>query len=138
MTSTAATAKPAPAPDERSQPFFDGAARGVLMLQRCRACSAWHFPVREVCPECLATDLEWTQASGRGQVHSFVIMHRVFHPGFGDRVPYNLAVVELDEGPRMNTNLVGVEDDAIHVGMRVRARFDEDAPGVFIPRFEAE
>jgi uncharacterized OB-fold protein len=137
MTSAPAS-RPLPTPDERSQPFFDGAARGVLMLQRCRQCSAWHWPVREVCSECLSTDLEWAQASGRGTVHSFGVMHRVFHPGFADAVPYNLAVVELDEGPRTNSNLVGVDNEAIRVGMRVIAQFDEDAPGVFVPRFRPE
>lgn len=134
MTAEPAT-RPLPAPDEASQPFFDGCARGLLMLQRCTACSAWHWPVREVCGECLSADLEWAEASGRGTVHSFVVMHRVFHPGFADQVPYNLAVVELAEGPRINTNLVDIENDAIAVGMTVTARYDEEAPGVFIPRF---
>jgi uncharacterized protein len=128
-------AKPLPAPDEASQPFFDGCGRGALMLQRCPECAAWHWPVREVCSECLSTELEWAQASGMGRVHSFVVMHRVFHPAFGHDVPYNLAVVELEEGPRVNTNLVEIENGAIAVGMAVSARFDEAAPGVFIPRF---
>lgn len=134
MTSSAAS-RPLPIPDERSQPFFDGAKRGVLMVQRCRDCAAWHWPVREICSECLGADLEWAEASGSGTVHSFGVMHRVFHPAFADAVPYNLAVIELAEGPRVNSNLVDVENEAIAVGMAVAARFDEDAPGVFIPRF---
>ncbi len=136
MTTPAATDRPAPAPDDASAPFFDGAARGALMIQRCRDCGTYLAPVREVCSECLRSDLEWTEASGRGTVHTFGVMHRVYHPAFAREVPYNLAVVELAEGPRVNANLVEVDNDAIRVGMPVQATFVEMAPGVFVPQFK--
>jgi len=128
--------RPVPAPDDESAPFFDGAARGVLMLQRCRDCSAFHWPVCEVCTECLRDDLEWVEASGRGTVHTFGVMHRVYHPALAKDVPYNLAVVELDEGPRVSAAMVGVSNEKIRVGMPVQVAFEEMAPGVFAPKFK--
>jgi uncharacterized protein len=135
-TETAQSARPVPLADEASAPFFEGLARGWLLLQRCRDCSAWHWPVRELCSECLGTDLEWTESSGRGTVHTFGVMHRVYHPAFADDVPYNLAVVELDEGPRVNTALTGVANEEIEVGMRVAVTFEEIAPGARLPMFQ--
>jgi uncharacterized OB-fold protein len=134
MTSPAA--RPVPAPDDASGPFFDGAARGALMIQRCRDCGTYLAPVREVCSECLRSDLEWAEASGRGTLHTFGVMHRVYHPGFAGLVPYNVAVVELAEGPRVNANVVGAPNEALRVGMALQATFEEMTPGVFVPQFK--
>jgi uncharacterized OB-fold protein len=135
MTTETVVARPVPVADEESAAFFEGMARGVLMLQRCRACGAWHFPVRELCAECLSTDLEWAESSGRGTVHTFGVMHRVYHPAFASEVPYNLAVVEFGEGPRMSAAVTGVAHEAIRVGMPVEVTFEEVAPGLLLPKF---
>ena len=127
--------RPVPTPDEASAPFFDGAKRGVLMIQRCSDCGTHLFPLREICEECLGDNLEWVESSGRGTVHTFAVMHQVYHPGLAGDVPYNLTVVELEEGPRMTTNIVGIDNEAIEVGMAVAATFEEVDEGVFIPRF---
>lgn len=123
---------PAPEPDEASRPFFDGAAEGRLMLMRCRSCSTWRLPARQHCDVCLSDDYEWLPASGRGTVRTFGIMHQRYHPAF--EVPYNVTIVELEEGPRLPTNLLEVENDAIRVGMPVEVVFRryED---VTLPRF---
>ncbi len=128
--------RPVPTPDEASAPFFDGAKRGVLMIQRCTACGTHLFPLREICEQCLGDDLEWVEASGKGTVHTFAVMHQVYHPGLAGDVPYNLTQVELEEGPRMTTNIVGIDNEAIEVGMSVVATFEEVDDGVFLPRFE--
>ncbi len=127
--------RPAPVPDAASAPFFEGAQRRQLMLQRCKACGAWHLPVRTVCDACLSTDLAWTPASGRGEVYTFAYMHYVYHEGFANEVPYNLTVVKLQEGPLMETNLVGVRRGEIKIGMPVEAVFEEAGEGVIVPKF---
>ena len=100
-------AKPVPEPTPDTQPFWDGCAAGELRIQRCRACGKPYFYPRPVCPECGSTDVEWFTASGRATLYSYVINHRPAR-GFEDDGPYAIAVVELAEGPRMMTNLVGV------------------------------
>ena len=133
--SAEAPRKPLPLPDETSAPFFDAAPDNRLMIQRCTNCGTFAWPYRDICQECLVDDLEWVEASGRGTVHSFGVMHRVYHPAFAGDVPYNLAVVELEEGPRVNTNLVGIENEAIEVGMDVEIAFTEVEEGALLPLF---
>ena len=100
-------AKPVPEPTPDTQPFWDGCARGELMLQRCRTCGEPYFYPRPVCPACGSTDVEWFIASGLATLYSYVINHRPAR-GFEADAPYAIAVVELAEGPRMMTNIVGV------------------------------
>src|SRR6185295_15492555 len=83
--------KPIPQADAESQEFYDGARRHELMLMRCRGCGAWRLPSRPRCPDCWSTDTEWAEASGRGTLYSFGLMHQKFR-GFEDAVPYNYAV----------------------------------------------
>lgn len=132
---TSTPARPAPTPDEASAPFFDGAREGRLMLMRCRACAAWRVPARDRCDVCWSTDTEWAQASGRGTVYTFGIMHQVYHPGFAADVPYNVAVVELEEGVRMMSAIVGCAAEAIRVGMPVAAVFEPIGNGVTLVKF---
>lgn len=134
-TSTTPQLKPAPEPDDLSREFFEGAQRGELMLVRCNLCQAWLAPATQICSECLGEDLRWERASGLGRVFTFGVMHQFYHPGFTNDLPYNVAIVELDEGPRMQTNLVGVDNADITVGMRVKACFPEHVPGMCLPKF---
>lgn len=128
-------AKPAPVPDEISAPFFDGARAGRLMLRHCTACDAWSFPVRERCPHCFAAKLEWRPASGRGSLYTFTVMHQVMNPGFASVVPYNVAQVDLAEGVRITSNVVGVGNDALRIGMALEVVFEEVGERVSIPKF---
>lgn len=127
--------KPLPQPDEASQPFFDGARQGKLMIMRCESCGAYRYPARDRCDVCWSTATAWVQASGRGTVYTFGVMHQLYHPGFKDELPYNVAVVELEEGPRLTTNLVGVANDAIRAGMPVAVTFDRLTEEVTLPKF---
>ena len=99
--------KALPQPTPETQPFWEGCARGELMLQRCRDCDQPYFYPRQICPACGSTNVEWFTASGRATLYSYVINHRPA-PGFEADAPYAIAVVELAEGPRMMTNIVGV------------------------------
>jgi uncharacterized OB-fold protein len=127
--------KPVPVPDEISAPFFKGAREGKLMLQHCSGCERWSFPVRERCPHCFAARLEWRQASGRGTLYTFTVMHQVMNPGFASAVPYNLAQVDLEEGVRMVSNVVGIRNDALRVGMKLEAVFEDVGESVSLPKF---
>jgi uncharacterized OB-fold protein len=101
-----APSRPLPAPTPETQHFWDGAARGELLLQRCRGCASTYFPPQPWCPECASDDVEVITASGRGSLHGYVITERAA-PGF--EAPYVIAVVELEEGPRLLSNIVGVD-----------------------------
>ena len=136
MTNQDQIVRPAPIVDESSKPFFDAAADAVLLLQRCDVCKTYLWALREICTECLSTDLSWVPSTGEGLVHSFVIMHRLFHPAFQEDVPYNLTVVQLDEGPRVTSIIKGIENDQIQVGMRVSANW-HDVNGTPLLHFEA-
>lgn len=130
-----AVTKPVPIPDSISAPFFDGARQGRLMLQCCGACGKWSFPVRERCPHCFAAKLEWRQASGRGTLYTFAIMHQVMNSGFAGAVPYNIAQIDLEEGVRMTSNVVGIPNNALKIGMKLEAIFEDVGQDVSLPKF---
>jgi uncharacterized OB-fold protein len=100
--------KAVPVPTPQTQPFWDGCAAGELRLQRCAPCARFFFPPQPSCPHCLGEDIAWGTLSGRARLHTYLISH-VPAPGFEDEVPYAVAIVELHEGPRMMSNIVGVE-----------------------------
>lgn len=104
------------------------------MVQRCEACGQAYYYPRPICPHCMSDDVHWFQASGKGRVYSFVISHRS-RPGF--EAPYVIAVVELDEGPRMMTNLIGIEPDpeVLRCDMPVEIVYDEVTLEVTLPKF---
>ena len=116
-------ATPTPTPD--TEPYWEGTLRGELRLQRCSACSKAFFYPRSACPSCSSGDVVWFVASGRGRLHTYVISHRAA-PGFEEQVPYAIAVVELDEGPRMLSNIVGVENtpEALELDMALAVDFE--------------
>jgi uncharacterized OB-fold protein len=126
---------PIPAPDEASRPFFEGAAAGKLMLMRCASCETYRYPSRDRCDVCWSTDTEWVEASGRGRLHSWVVFHQVYHPAFAERVPYNVAQVELEEGPRITSNVVIAENGDLRAGMALEVLFEPVADGVALPKF---
>jgi uncharacterized OB-fold protein len=119
-----AEAKPLPRLDDENRAFWQGARAGRLMLQRCLECGAWRFPAAPCCARCRSARSEWAQASGRGTVQSFCLFHKPYFPGFAGELPYNVVQVRLDEGAQLFSNLVGVANDAIRIGMAVEACFE--------------
>ncbi|GAA2408095.1 OB-fold domain-containing protein [Streptomyces pulveraceus] len=126
-----------PEPDAFSRPYWDAAARGRLLLRRCRACGRAHHYPREFCPHCWSEDVVWEPASGDATLYTWSVVHRNDLPPFGARVPYVAAVVDLAEGPRMMTQVVGCEESALAIGMALRVAFrqeeGEEAVAVFHP-----
>lgn len=127
--------KPLPRPAPESVPYWEAAANHRLELPRCKVCGKYWFPPSRSCPHCLATDFAWTPVSGRGKVFSFVVFHRVYHPAWEGEVPYVVALIELDEGPRLLSNVVGIPVDDVRCEMPVKVVFDDVAPGVALPKF---
>src|SRR5437867_12759214 len=116
---------PAPPVSPETQPFWEAAAAGRLLLKHCLACGQPHHYPRSICPFCGSERTEWTDASGRGTVYSYSVFRRA-------PIPYAIAYVTLDEGPTMMTNLVDCDLDAIRIGQAVRVVFKptEDGPPV--------
>ena len=121
--------RPGPPPDPELGPYYAAAAEGRLIVQRCDACGHTQLYPRLHCIRCRST-VHWEDASGLATVYSFTVIRQQFVRPFRDLVPFVVALVDLDEGPRLMTNLVEVEPDDVRVGLRVEARFEpvgEDA-----------
>jgi uncharacterized OB-fold protein len=115
--------------------YFAAAAQGRLELQRCDACGkVWFYP-RPACIACGAERYRWFAASGRGRVHSHSVVHRAPSPAFRERVPYVVALIDLDEGPRMMANIVGDDALRIAVGDAVELAFEDRGEGRKLPQF---
>lgn len=117
--------KPLPRPTAASQPFWDGLRRHQVRLQQCEDCGQWIFYPRLHCPQCASRRLAWRDVSGEGTLYTFTVARVATLPEFSDELPQLLAVVALDEGPHLNTTLVGVEPDELRVGLRLRPVFDD-------------
>jgi uncharacterized OB-fold protein len=105
------------------------------MLLRCAQCGQHRLPGRERCADCWSTESEWVEASGRGKLYTFGIMHQQYHPSFADAIPYNFALVELEEGPRLVTNIVDCPNEELRVDMPVEAVFDDVSEETTLVRF---
>jgi uncharacterized OB-fold protein len=136
MPDTTDYKKPIPIPDEASKPFFEGARELRLMLQKCASCGSFMWPVKPRCINCWSADITWEQVSGKGTLYSFTLMHQVFHPGFADEMPYNIAEVDLVEGVRIISNIVGCSNSALQIGMPLEVTFEDITDEVTLPKFK--
>jgi len=102
---------PAPQVNELTAPYWKALEEGRLSFQRCAACAHAWLPARSECPRCLAREPRWETASGRARLVSWVVYHHAYHDYYATRLPYNVAVVELDEGPRLVSNIVDARSD---------------------------
>lgn len=122
-----------PNPDPVSQPYWDALREHRLVLQKCANCGAIrHYP-RPVCDKCYSMDVEWTDASGKGTVHSWTVSHHAFHFSFKRDLPITLALIDLEEGVRLNCQLRGVDPENITFGLPVQIGFDNLTDKVTVP-----
>jgi len=135
MAETKPSRKPLPRIDEESRGYWEALARHQLYFQRCRDCGTKRFYPRALCPACLSSATEWVRASGRGAVYSFTVTYQNQAPGFREELPYVLAIVELDEGVRMMSNVVGCAPDAVRVGMAVEVVFEDVTAEITLAKF---
>ena len=103
-----------------AKPFWANLREHRLTAQRCKACSKFFtFPPQASCPHCLSPDYEWVGVLGTGKVYSFVNYHRAWHPAYQDKTPYNVSLIDLDEGPRLISNVIGCQPGEVKIGMSV-------------------
>jgi uncharacterized OB-fold protein len=126
--------KPLPIRDAENAPYYDALQRHEMRLQRCQN-GHFRYPVSPICPDCLSPDFTWEPVSGHGTLYSFVIVHQLYDSGFKDQLPYNVGVVELDEGPRLVTNIVGCANEDLAVGMAVRVLYEDVTPEFTLAKF---
>lgn len=135
---TTAYNKPLPNPGQvdLTKPFWEAAKRGQLVMPRCKKCNHLFWFPRDFCPRCLYRDVEWAPVSGRGRVFTFTIVYQPAHPAFQEEAPYPYAVIQLDEGPRMISRIVGCKNEDVKVDMPVVAVFDAVTPEWTLVKFK--
>ncbi len=131
--------RPLPQPiTPEARPYWDGLKEGKLMLPKCDDCSKTHFYPRVVCPHCHSRNISWIQASGKGKLFSFQIAHRSLNPAFKVKLPCVLALIELEEGPRMMSNLINIEPDpnVVKCDMPVEVVFEKQTDDITLSLFQ--
>jgi len=125
--------KPLPVPDGDTKPYWDAAKEHRLLIQRCQECHAAIFYPRSVCPHCMSDQISWIEASGRGTIYSYTVVHRA-PPPFADDAPYVVALIDLEEGVRLMSN-VGAPPSDVKIGAPVAVVFDDVTPEITLPKF---
>ncbi len=128
--------KPLPTISGETKPYWDSCHRGQLVIQKCDSCGEYQFYPRGICANCWSNDIQWYQASGKGTVWTFTVTHQNRTPGFAEDVPDVLALVELEEGVRMFTNIVECEPRDVKIGMAVEVTFVRANDQISIPYFK--
>lgn len=130
-----AETKPAPVIDPDSALYWQALHDEQLRIKQCMVCGKCHFYPRELCPHCHSDDLSWIEASGRGVIYSFTVCRRPAGPAFAADVPYTVALVDLEEGPRMMTRIDG-DPAKVAIGMNVKVRFERQSDELVLPFFK--
>lgn len=126
--------KPVPVPTNETAAFWEACAREELLIQHCRSCDKLQFYPRAHCVHCKSQDLDWQQASSRGTIASYTIVHRAPIAEFGVDCPYVIALVDLEEGIRMMMNVIGCDPESIAIGSAVRVVFERRGEASFLPQ----
>ncbi len=127
--------KPLPVLTEESRPFWEGCQHGKLLLQYCSECHQYQFYPRLYCMQCSSNELQWVEVSGHGIIYSYTIIHQNKSPEFVNDTPYYVAIVQLEEGPRMLSNIVEGDATALRVDLPVTVVFDQVTDTITLPRF---
>jgi len=128
--------KPLPDPELDSQLFWEGCKRHELILKECLSCGMHRFVSRLFCPRCQAEETRWVKGSGKGEVYTYTVMHQPYHPAFAPDLPYVVAIIELEEGVRLISNVIGCRPQEVDVGMKVEVVFDDVTDEVTLPKFK--
>ena len=131
--------KPIPSPQQESDFYWQKAKERELWLRKCNACGSAYFYPRDISPCCFSKDTAWIKASGKATLYTYGIVQRAPHPGFAQDVPFVTALVELEEGPRMPTNIVGIDDptpEKLQIGMSLEVTFEDITDTIALPKFK--
>ena len=127
--------KPLPQPYVDSQPYWDYAKKHELRVQRCLDDGATWFPPSPACPSCLSMNYAWLKCSGAGIIYTWTIHHHPYIPAFKDDVPYNTAIIQLPEGPRILSTVTDIESDAFRIDFPVKVWFDDVTSEISLAKF---
>lgn len=128
--------KPLPKLNADSRPFWSGCKEHQLRFQKCNNCGHVRWPASIICPMCYSYDTDWIVASGRGKVFTFVVYHKAYHPGFQSDLPYVVAIVELEEGPHIFTNITACSPDQVRCDMPVEVTWEDITEEFSLPKFQ--
>jgi uncharacterized OB-fold protein len=128
--------KPLPVIQPWSKLFWNAARERRLLIQECRNCGKKIFYPKKYCPECRSTDIGWVESSGEGKVYSFSTLYLGVHPKFEENAPYTIAIIELNEGVRLMSNIVNCEPKDIRCDMPVKVTFEDVTEEITLPKFE--
>jgi uncharacterized OB-fold protein len=128
--------KPLPNINGDSREFWAGCKEHELRFQKCKACGHVRWSASSICPMCYSNETKWIVAGGKGKVYTFAVYHVAYHPGFEKDVPYVVADVELEEGPRLLTNIVGYRPDDVKCEMLVEVTWEDITEEFSLPKFK--
>ena len=128
--------RPLPEVDSVTEEFWHAAQQERFLLYQCASCGSYYYPANE-CTSCddIKPEMRWVEASGKGTLHTWIVMHRSYHAGFEGDIPYNVALVRLEEGPFFLTNIVGCANEDLASGMNVEVTFEAVTEEITLPRF---
>lgn len=129
-------AKPLPTINILTRPFWEGTKRHELLLQRCRECGRYRFPPRVICPGCISEEFDWIPASGRGAVYTYTVVYRSPMPSFDADLPYVIGIIELEEGARVMSHVIGCRPEEVKVGLSVQLVFEDVSDEVSLYKFQ--
>ncbi len=128
--------KPLPEINDEDRLFWEGCKRHELLLQKCLRCGHLRH-LGPACPQCWSTEHQWVPSSGKGKVYTWIVVHQRYNRAFEDDLPYNVAIVELEEGPRMLTRLVGIDNEKVRPELPVEVSWSDITDEVTLPMFTA-
>jgi uncharacterized OB-fold protein len=128
--------KPLPIITDDNRPYWEYCKKHEFRMQKCDNCGYIRFPPGILCPRCHSMEAAWVKMSGKGEIYSFVIYRVAYHPSYANDIPYVVAVIRLDEGPRLESNITGVKVEDIRIDMPVEVYFDDITDEVSLPKFK--
>ena len=127
--------KPLPTLDVDSQLFWESCKKHEMALQQCVSCKQFRYPPRSLCPTCHFPEAQWNPVSGRGKVYVSLVMCRSYGSAWERDVPYNISLIDLDEGVRIWSNVMGCPPDEVNIGDRVRISYEDVTNEITLPKF---
>ena len=128
--------KPLPIINIDNAQYWEFCKKHELRMQKCTQCGHVRFPTSILCPRCHSMETEWARLSGKGRIYSYVIYHMAYHPSYKYDIPYAVAIIQLDEGPRMESNITHCKMEDIKIDMPVELYFDDITEEISLPKFK--
>jgi uncharacterized OB-fold protein len=128
--------KPLPIITDENREYWEYIKKHELRMQKCGQCEWIRFPVSILCPKCHSMETEWVKLSGRGVIYSYVIYRMAYHPAYQDDIPYVVAIIQLEEGPRMESNITGSKVEDVRIDLPVEVLFEDVTDTITLPKFK--